>query len=119
MYKKVFNKVRKRAKIRNRYNQAPHLTQDTNWKVTTSQLDLTNEGQVVSPFPAGNYRASINRRTRKHNTKQDRNNIYYPQKKQHVAQRQFLRVLNYLNRESTKAQLIQPFLVTLLHFFPV
>ena len=30
-------KVRKRAKIRNRYNQAPHLTQNTNGKVTTSQ----------------------------------------------------------------------------------
>ena len=37
------HKVRKRAKIRNRYNQAPHLTQDTNGKVTTSQLDITNE----------------------------------------------------------------------------
>ena len=35
-------KVRKRAKIRNQYNQAPHLTQDTNGKVTTSQLDITN-----------------------------------------------------------------------------
>ena len=35
----------KRAKIRNRYNQAPHLTQDTNGKVTTSQLDITNESQ--------------------------------------------------------------------------
>ena len=31
-------KVRKRANIRNRYNQAPHLTQDTNEKVT-SQVD--------------------------------------------------------------------------------
>ena len=30
-------KVRKRAKIRNRYNQVPHLTQDTNGKVTNSQ----------------------------------------------------------------------------------
>ena len=38
-----FIKVRKRAKIRNRYNQAPHMTQDTNGKVTTSQLDITNE----------------------------------------------------------------------------
>ena len=40
-------KVRKRAKIRNRYNQAPHLslTQATNGKVTTSQLDITNESQ--------------------------------------------------------------------------
>ena len=33
----------KGAKIRNRYNQVPHLTQDTNGKVTTSQLDTTNE----------------------------------------------------------------------------
>ena len=46
-------KIRKRTKIRNRYNQAPHLTQDTNVMVTTSQLDITNESQEVSPFPAG------------------------------------------------------------------
>ena len=31
----------KGAKIRNRYNQVPHLTQDTNGKVTNSQLDKT------------------------------------------------------------------------------
>ena len=37
----VVIKVRKRAKIRNRYNQAPHLTQDTNGRVKTSQLDIT------------------------------------------------------------------------------
>ena len=55
-------KVRKRAKIRNQYNQAPHLTQDNNGKVTTSQLDMTNESQEVSPFPAGDYKASTNRR---------------------------------------------------------
>ena len=30
-------KVSKCAKIRNRYNQVPHLTQDTNRKVTNSQ----------------------------------------------------------------------------------
>ena len=60
-------KVRKRAKIRNRYNQSPHLTQDTSGKVTTSQLDITNESQEVSPFPAGDHKASINIRTRKHN----------------------------------------------------
>ena len=41
------SKVRKRAKIRNRYNEAPHLTQDTNGKVTTSQLDISNESQEV------------------------------------------------------------------------
>ena len=43
-------KVSKGAKIRNRYNQVPHLTQDTNGKVTNSQLDTTNESQEVSPF---------------------------------------------------------------------
>ena len=32
-------KVSKGAKIRNRYNQVTHLTQDTNGKVTNSQLD--------------------------------------------------------------------------------
>ena len=46
-------KVRKKTKIRNWYNQVPHLTQDTNGKVTSSQLDITNERQEVSPFPAG------------------------------------------------------------------
>ena len=28
---------------KNRYNQVPHLTQDTNGKVTNSHLDITNE----------------------------------------------------------------------------
>ena len=46
-------KVKKRAKTRNQYNQAPHLTQNTNGKATTSQPDTTNESQEVSPFPAG------------------------------------------------------------------
>ena len=57
------------AKIRNRYNQVPHLTQDTNGKVTNSQLDTTNESQRVSPFPEGDHdhKAQINRRTQRHN----------------------------------------------------
>ena len=33
----LIRKVSKGAKIRNRYNQVPHLTQDTNGKVTNSQ----------------------------------------------------------------------------------
>ena len=41
-------KVRKRATIMNRYNQAPCLTQDTNGEVTTSQLDITNEKSQIS-----------------------------------------------------------------------
>ena len=51
------SKVSKCAKIRIGYNQVPHLTQDTNGKVTNSQLDTINESQEVSPFPAGDYKA--------------------------------------------------------------
>ena len=59
-------KVSKGAKIRNRYNQVPHLTQSTNEKVTNSQLDTTNESQEGSPFPAGDHKAQINRRAQRH-----------------------------------------------------
>ena len=59
-------KVSKGAKIRSRYNQVPHPTQDTNGKVTNSQLDTTNESQEVSPFPAGDHKAQINRRAQRH-----------------------------------------------------
>ena len=61
------NQVSKGAKIRNRYYQVPHLTQDTNGKVTNSQPDTTNESQEVSHIPAGNHNAQINRRTQRHN----------------------------------------------------
>ena len=65
--------VSKGAKIRNGYNQVPHLAQDTNGKVPNSQLDTTNESQEVSPFPAGGHKAHINRRAQghsKHKTEQ-------------------------------------------------
>ena len=58
--------VGKGSKIRNRYNQVPHLTQDTNGKVTNSQLDTINESQEASPFPARDHRAHINRRAQRH-----------------------------------------------------
>ena len=61
-YTDSYMKVRKRAKIKNQCNHAPHLTQDTNEKVTTSQQYITNESQEVSPFPAGDHKASTNRR---------------------------------------------------------
>ena len=54
--------TRKKAKIRDRYNQMPHLTQDT-----TSESDKNTrkhdiqESQEVSPFSAGNYMAAMNR----------------------------------------------------------
>ena len=52
-------KVGKGAKIRNQCNQIPFLTQDTNGKVTNSQLDTANDSQEVSPFPAGDHKAHI------------------------------------------------------------
>ena len=61
-----FFKVSKGAKIRIRYNQVPHLTQDTNEKVTNSLIDITYESQEVSPFPAGDQMAHINRRALRH-----------------------------------------------------
>ena len=74
-------KVSKGAKIRNRYNQVPHLTQDTNGKVTNSQLDTTNECQEVSHFPAGDHKAHINRRIQMHNKHKTEKIIKDPQKK--------------------------------------
>ena len=44
----VIIKVSEGAKIRNRCNQVPHLIQDTDGKVTNSQLDTTNFSQEVS-----------------------------------------------------------------------
>ena len=47
------------------------MTQDTNEKVTTSQLDTTNESQEVSLFQAGDHKASTNRRAWKHKNKSE------------------------------------------------
>ena len=60
-------KVTKGAKIMNRYNQVPHLTEDTNGKVAKSQVDIRNESQEVSPYPAGYHKGQLNRRTQRHN----------------------------------------------------
>ena len=62
LLKKIHIKVSKVAKIRNRYNQVPCLTQDTNGTVTNSQLDTTKECKEVSSFPAGdNFISSVDR----------------------------------------------------------
>ena len=48
--------VTKKAKIKNRYNQVPHLTKDTTWESdkNTKKYHI-QESQEVSPFPAGNH----------------------------------------------------------------
>ena len=68
-------KVKHRATIRNRYNQAPYLTQDSN--DTTSQLDITNEGSAFSQqLTTRHHQTDAHESIRK----QDRNNINDPQK---------------------------------------
>ena len=54
IYTEQQKKVSKGAKIRSRYNQVPHLTQDTNRKVTNSQLDTTNEPLFTCFKPLNN-----------------------------------------------------------------
>ena len=50
--------VRKKAKIRNRYDQVRKLTLDTVWE---SDKNTRNQGsQEVSPFPTGNHKAARN-----------------------------------------------------------
>ena len=53
------------------------------WKVTTSQLDITNESQEVSPFPACDHKAPIHRRARNHN--KNKTEIAYMIKKRSIA----------------------------------
>ena len=65
------------AKIWNLYNQEPHLTQVTHGKVTTSQLDITNESHEPSPLQAGDHKASTNRQARKHNRKRQKQHKRY------------------------------------------
>ena len=75
------DKVSNGAKTRNGYNQVPHLTQDTNRKITNSQLYTTNESQEVSPFQAGDHKAHINRCAQRHNKHKTEQSIKNPQKK--------------------------------------
>ena len=67
------------AKIRNPYNQVPHLTRDTTWESNKTTINITNKSQEVSPFPAGDHKAAMNRR--KSMTITRHNNTNDPQKK--------------------------------------
>ena len=44
-------------KIRNRYNQVPHLTHDTTWE--SDKNKIKHHKQEVSPFPAGDHKAAM------------------------------------------------------------
>ena len=51
------------------------------WEYDKSQLDITNQSQEVSPIPAGNHKAAINKAWQT----QDINNTNAPQKKYHLG----------------------------------
>ena len=56
------NKSKKKAKIRNRYNQVQHLTRDTLWESDkNTRKHHTQESKEASPFPAGDHKAASNR----------------------------------------------------------
>ena len=49
----------KKAKIRNQYNQVPHLTWDTIWESNkNTRKHHTQESQEVSPSPVGDHKAA-------------------------------------------------------------
>ena len=60
-------KVSKGAKDQESIQSSTALDQDTEEKVTNSQLGTINESQEVGRFPAGDHKAQINRRTQRHN----------------------------------------------------
>ena len=46
----------------NRYNQAPHLTQDTTWESNKKTIKYhTQQSQMASPFPADDNMVTINK----------------------------------------------------------
>ena len=49
----------KKTKIRNSYNQIPHLTQDTIWESDkNTRKHYIQESQEVSPFPTSDHKAA-------------------------------------------------------------
>ena len=61
--------VQKVAKIRNRYNQVPHLTQDTTWESDKNTIKHHKREPIGQPFPAGDHKAAMNRRESMTNTR--------------------------------------------------
>ena len=60
-------------------SQVPLLTQDITWESNKTTLNITSKSQEVSPFPAGDNKAAMNRRESMRDTRHK--NTYAPQKK--------------------------------------
>ena len=55
-------KEREVARIRNQYNQVPHLNQDTIWDSDKNTIKHHKQEPRGSPFPAGDHKAAMNKR---------------------------------------------------------
>ena len=54
--------IKKKAKIRNQYNQVPHLTRDSTWESEKNiRKHHTQESLEVRLFPAGYHKGARNR----------------------------------------------------------
>ena len=70
-------KIRKKAKIRNRYNQAAHLAQDSIWESKKKLMKHhIKESKEVSPSTLGDHKASLNRQENMTNTKHKITNMF-------------------------------------------
>ena len=68
--KVLLKAIRKKAKIRNRYNQVPHLIQYTTWEKDKKYKEHhIEENQEVRPFQAGDHKAAMNRQDSMTDTK--------------------------------------------------
>ena len=63
--KMAIHKVRKVAKVRNRYNRVPHLTQDTTWESDKSTNKHHKRKPRGQPFPS-RWPQDRNEQMRKH-----------------------------------------------------
>ena len=54
--------IKKKVKIRIRYNRVPNLTQDNTWESDyNTRKHLKQESKEASPFPAGGHKAALDR----------------------------------------------------------
>ena len=102
-------KVRKKATIRNQYNQVPQPTKDTTWESDkNTKKHYTQNNKDHNPFPAGNHKAARNRQ----NSMKDKHKHKYqigPRKEAahgNGPQENYLRAKTYLTVPASSAFLM-------------
>ena len=60
---------KKDGKDQDRYNQVPHLTQNTTWESDKNTNKHHKESQEISTFPAGEHKAAMKRHKSMINTR--------------------------------------------------